>query len=80
MTINRQQAIDYISQYQSLGLDLNVNVQGTDYTCANKDIQSIIDVINFGAYDTYELGLTSLLLRTSVSLSNDTIISISNAA
>lgn len=80
MTLTQQQAIDMLTQYRDLGLDIKYIIDGHAYRLANADINTLIDTILTDEYNKYYLGLRTMLLASHVGSKFDLLISIDNAA
>lgn len=80
MTITQAQAIDMLTQYRDLNLDLKCTIDGTANRLVNAQIDTLINMIQQGCYNKFRCGLNALLLVSASDNKYNTYISLYNAA
>ena len=79
MTLTQQQAIDMLTQYRELDINIKCIMDGSAHRLANTDIDEFIRLIISGAYNKFRCGLRTLLLSSPYSDKYDALISIDAA-
>lgn len=76
MTLTQRQAIDMLTQYRELNVNIKCVIDGEAHRLATTDIDEFIRLIIAGAYNNYCCGLRTLLLSSPYSNKYDALISI----